>query len=226
MEDFMKHVTLFVALVLLTVFVTSLGFAGKANVQTQIAPTLTQVGPRTLTDSDLPEGRSIKSSRTIDLSRQVTRPTPIVANAGSTNLTTGLAGTYTIPGDFANLSSAVAVLNYLGVSGDVIFELGNASYTELGPITFGDFPGAGTYNVKIQPAAGVAVTMNFISTATEGKGFAFVGAKNITIDGLNTGGASLTLQYASMSAFPTSDAFGATIYITGVSQDIAIRMPA
>ncbi|MBI5020012.1 MAG: T9SS type A sorting domain-containing protein [Ignavibacteriales bacterium] len=219
----MKHVTFFVALVLLTVAVTSLGFAGKASVQTTTAPTVSQVGTRSFTDSDLPADRAIKSSRQIDISTQVTSPRPIIANAGSTTLTTGLAGTYTIPGDFANLSSAVAILNYLGVSGDVVFELGSASYTEMGPITFGNFPGAGTYNVKVQPAAGVAVTFNFVSTLTEGKGFAFNGAKNITIDGLNTGGASLTLQYASISAFPTSDAFGATIYITNVSEYLAFK---
>lgn len=217
----MKHVTFFVALVLLTVTVTSLGFAGKANVQTTV-PTVSQAATRSVTDSDLPTGRAIKSSRSIDLSIQETRPIPIIATAASTNLTTGLAGTYSIPGDFANISSAVAVLHFLGVSGDVVFELGNASYTEMGPITFGNFPGAGSYNVKIQPAAGLAVTVNFVSTLTEGKGFAFNGAKNITIDGLNTGGASLTLQYASISGFPTSDAFGATVYITGVSEGISI----
>jgi hypothetical protein len=135
---------------------------------------------------------------------------------------TPLAGTYKIPGDFPSIGWAVAILNTVGISGNVIFELQSTSYTEPGPITFGPYTGNDAYTVTIQPKAGVATTINFIASAAEGKGFAFNGAMNVTINGLNAG-SSLALQYSSLSVFPLSDAFGATIYITGASANILVE---
>ncbi|MBI5216166.1 MAG: T9SS type A sorting domain-containing protein [Ignavibacteriae bacterium] len=136
--------------------------------------------------------------------------------------TTPLAGTYQIPGDFASIGAAVAVLNYVGVSDDVTFELNASSYNEF-MVAIGSYAGNSDYTVTVQPAAATAVTINFFSTATNGKGFAFTGAKNFTIDGLNTGGASLSLQWDAAQPFPTSDGFGSTVYITGGSENIAVK---
>jgi hypothetical protein len=164
-------------------------------------------------------------SRTYDMSLASPEVRAIEASALSkySNVSAaGLSGTYTIPGDFADLPSAAAVLNFVGLGGNVVFELASTSYTSGTVSIGGTYPGAGTYSVTIRPAAATAVVYNFISTSTNGKGFAFSGAKNVTIDGLNTGGASLTLGWASGFPFPSGDAFGSTIYITNVSNGISV----
>jgi len=155
-----------------------------------------------------------------DMVARTSRPVPKV---DGTSQITGMSGTYHIPGDFATLQIAVAVLNFAGVSGPTTWILDNPSYTEAaGNLVFGNFPGAGTATVTIQPAAATAVTINITPSASEGKGLAFTNAQGITVDGLNTGGASLTIKYSGGS-FPLSDPFGATIYITDQSEDITIK---
>jgi hypothetical protein len=52
-------------------------------------------------------------------------------------LATGLAGTYSIPGDFATITLAAAALNTFGVCDDVTMEIATGTYTEqviLGPV--------------------------------------------------------------------------------------------
>ncbi len=182
--------------------------------------------PTRIIDEDL---QSIGKNGASRFDRQavsgMTRPTmrlPIDKSAAKTQYALGLSGTYSIPGDFANIGAAVAVLNFVGLSGNTTFELASASYLELAPVTFGAYTGAGTYTLTIQPAAATAVTVSFISTATEGKGFAFDGASGVTIDGLNTGGASLALGWRNSDPFPAGDALASTVYMTNGSSDISI----
>jgi hypothetical protein len=208
----------------------SLTFAGTANggsVLGGAGATTTQL--KKVTDDPDLQGRDFKSaanrvsSANIEATSIPVIKQPIDKAAARTTFATGLSGTYTIPGSFPSLSSAVSVLNFVGVSGDVVFELGSTSYTELtGGVTFGSYPGNATYSVTVRPAAGVAATISFQATASEGKGIAFNGAKHVTIDGVDAGGASLTLTYSG-GTYPAGDAFGATVYITGGSDHIAIR---
>lgn len=224
----MKQFNYVVTLVLLTVVAFSLGFAGKgtgSGVLSGNGPLLQQsTGQLTqINDPELQQRSNAGKAGhrfSPEAMSKSSRPTPRVD--ASSSVTAGLSGTYHIPGDFSSISNAVAVLNFNGVMGAVTFQLDAASYTELSPITFGTFPGAGTATVTIQPAAGLAVSVNFQPSASQGKGFAFNGAKAITIDGLNTGGASLTLRYAG-GTFPSGDAFAATIYVTNGSDQIAVR---
>ncbi|HZY09547.1 MAG TPA: SdrD B-like domain-containing protein [Bacteroidota bacterium] len=135
------------------------------------------------------------------------------------------AGTYSIPSSaYPTVTAAVNAVNSDGIAGNVVFELtSTTAYTE-NPLFFGgSYPGAGTFNVTIKPAAGVAATIEFVSYFVNGKGISFAGADNVTIDGVNTGGASLTLKYSSTGTFPTNDAFAATIYVTGGSNNVTIK---
>jgi hypothetical protein len=222
-----QHLTILLAVMV----IVSLGFGADEKSQNKSVTSVTpgQRGvraPQNLVDINADnEGRveftGINPS--VNLNEPSASPAPNMPLNKSVKqaYTAGLTGTYTIPGDFASISDAVAVLNFVGVSGNVTLELASASYNVLAPVTFGAFPGAGTYTVTMQPAAATAVTVNFQPSATQGKGFAFNGAVGVTIDGLNTGGASLTLGFSG-GTFPTSDPFGATVYITGGSADITI----
>ena len=214
----MKHVTYFIILLLLTACVSTLGFAGKTPSGTITLPTLTQQGSKgSLTDTDIPSGIAKKSSsqRVINAASMATsKLTPRTEQPPVRSMLAGLSGTYHIPGDFSTIGNAVAVLNFVGLTGDATFQLDNASYTEFYPVVFSSaYAGAGTYKLTVMSA--INSTVNFVSTLTEGKGFAFNGAKNVTLDGL-------TVQYGA-GVFPTGDAFAATIYITNVSQDITIK---
>ncbi|HEV8537283.1 MAG TPA: hypothetical protein VGR15_00045, partial [Bacteroidota bacterium] len=220
---------------ILTMVITSLGLAGRSpgGVRTSgfgqegKVSTLRSQPERILDDQDLAKARMVKktttSRRVSSINRSAWRPTAKVQPvAPNSPFAAGLSGTYNIPDDFASISNAVAVLNFVGISGNVDFVLGSSSYTELSAITFTTFPGAGTFTVTVKPAAATAVTINFQPSLSEGKGFAFDGAQDITIDGLNSGGASLSLQYSG-GTFPANDAFASTIYVTGGSDDITVQ---
>lgn len=223
----MKHLKLVVTLLLISVMAFSLGFASKgtglksAPVDQGTTNQITQIS----NDPELRTGRVPARSFRSDLIEQTSNPAMILpADKGAARaaFSLGLSGPYAIPGDFPSISAAIAVLNFVGVSGNVTFNIAAGSYSVLSPLAIGAFPGAGTFTVSIQPAAGAAVTINFQPSATEGKGFSFNGAQDVTVDGLNTGGASLTLQYAG-GTFPASDAFAATIYVTGGSDGITVQ---
>lgn len=224
----MKSFKLVVTLLVLTTMVVSLGFAGNGT--KSIAPvaqkgTILRTVPmldRSESDRQGPPKRVSSSARDLLMqNRTLASPVPDVKVVEG--VTAGLSGNYSIKpsGDFPTIGDAVKVLNFLGVSGDVTFTLDSTVYDE-GAITFGPFPGAGTHTVTIKPAAATAVTINFVSTQWIGKGFSFNGAKGITIDGIGTGGASLSIGFAG-GDFPLSDPFGSTIYITGASDNIAIK---
>ncbi len=220
----MKSFRLVVTLLVFVGLVASVGFAANAN-RASASHQKGILQARGLIDRNKLESdvSRIKSApaRTINMLQAkpaATLPSPKMKS--TLTLTSGLSGTYHIPGDFPTIESAVSVLNFLGVAGDVTFELDAATYTE-NSITFGAFPGAGTHTVTVTPAAGLAVTVNFQSLNTDGKGFAFNGAAGVTIDGVNAG-SSLTLGFAG-GVFPLGDPFGATIYVTGLSDHIAIK---
>jgi len=233
----MKHLTLFAVVVLLTVGIINIGFAGNAptnlNTTTPV-PTVTKAAKLVpqhhdrMTDSDISGVKTagkISSGRfgmsINQMSPSIVRPVPEVKAISSAPL----AGTYTIPSaTYPYLGAAIADLNANGLSADVTFQLSAAAYYEY-PITIGGtYPGAGTYNVTIKPAAGVAAVINFTSLNVNGKGFSFVGAMNVTIDGVNAGGSSLTLQYGGpLSVFPNGDPMAATVYITGISDGVTLK---
>ena len=219
-----------VTLALMLSVAVSLGYAGKAPVSSGLQPKAIEDGrtrAQLLRDreSDVPQGRVRKSGSQARTSAVTGEKSPAPRLMKPESMTSGLLGDYHIPGDFPSISAAVAVLNFLGVdgSGDVNLILDNTSYSENTAITIGAFPNAGAATVTIKPKAGVAATVEFVASPTEGKGFAFNGAKGVTIDGINSGGSSLTIKYSSSSAFPLGDAFGATIYITGKSDEVAIK---
>ncbi len=214
----MKHLTFFTVIVLLTIAVTSLGFAGKANSADKGVrsgdPTMVQKAG--LTDSDIPQVQKSPLNRTVNMA--TAKPTVKLQKYNIPSLSAGLSGTYSIPsGPMTSISVAVDLLAFFGASGDVTFELTNSSYTETSPVVFvANCSNDGAYNVTLKPATGVTPVVHFVSTLTEGKGFVFNGAKNITIDGL-------TIDYDVTSVFPTGDAFGATIYITNISEDLTFK---
>ncbi|HTK81990.1 MAG TPA: hypothetical protein VL633_06840, partial [Bacteroidota bacterium] len=216
----MKYFIISLVVLMLTLGVGSVGFAGKAKGPAPVTfsnnqqPTEDQ-GP--ITSEAVARGPRKSTNRQImNIDPSLANPVPVREAMG---FTAGLSGLYHIPGDFASIGAAAAVLNFVGTSGPTTFQLDNASYSE-GTVTFGSRPG--TDVVTIQPKAGTAVTVNFITAANAGKGFAFNGANHVTIDGVNAGGASLTLQYASGHPFPSSDAYAGTIYISGGSSNITV----
>lgn len=223
----MKHLTFFVVLILLTVGAISLGFAGNASSVKAAVPSVIQDASRPQLDgdqliSDVPNVRANNKTSSKKIMMTTAQSSPVAKKALGIS-GPKLSGIYNIPGDFGTIEDAVAVLNILGIDGDVTFQLLNTSYVE-NPITFGGtFPGAGSFTVTVRPDTGVSTTIQFVSTLDDGKGFAFNGAKKITIDGWTAGGSSLTLEYDASSVFPTDDPFGATIYITGGSEYIAVK---
>ncbi|MBI5214498.1 MAG: T9SS type A sorting domain-containing protein [Ignavibacteriae bacterium] len=227
----MKRRRLFFSLASLVIFVLTLSYAGKeigvqpsSGIGNGQKKRLTKTTlPQKLTDSDVSEfhlNKARSSARTVNADvMKYAHVTP----QKDVSATTPLAGTYQIPGDFPNISAAIAVLNYVGVSDDVTFELTASSYIEFAGIVIGSYAGNDDFTVTIQPAPSTAVTINFYSSATNGKGFAFSHAKNFTIDGLNSGGASLMVQWDATQPFPLSDGFGATVYITNACENIAVK---
>lgn len=225
----MKYLNFFLAVVLLTVMVATPSLAGKGS-GVASAPGVTAAGNLQVLSPQEGEIRQERAARSafhnFDESTSIAIPQIMDLNAQSaakmrSMFSSGLSGTYTIPGDFARISDAVAVLNFVGLSGDATFELTSTSYTEFTGITFGDYDGNDDYTLTVSPAAGVAATVNFQASSTNGKGFSFSGAKNVTIDGVNDGGSSLELKYDGGS-FPSADLYAATIYITGNSNGITV----
>ncbi len=179
-----------------------------------------------LTDTDQPSKVKAGSSALRDkilnmVSKNPSIAKPVPEKKQLSSVTAGLSGVYHIPGDFPDIASAASVVNFIGLSGDTTFELDATSYTEH-TVTFGAFPDNGSNTLTIAPGASVNAVINFRTDSTHGKGFAFVGASNITIDG---SAGSLTLKYASGfgDPFPTKDPMGATVYITDGSSHITVQ---
>lgn len=111
-----------------------------------------------------------------------------------------LGGRYTVgtsaPADYPTIKAAIADLNALGVKAPVVFSLIDPLYSaasgEVFPITLGQVAGSSAINtVTISPDSMVAAVIASPTSAVAI--FKLLNAQNIVIDGLNTGGRSLTL---------------------------------
>ncbi len=115
----------------------------------------------------------------------------------------GLNGTYTVGsgGDFNTITLAANAYNTRCLTGPVVFELVTTTYpTETFPITFNNNTFANATNtLTIRPAASVNATIN--GPATTNAIFKLLNARFITIDGINSGGRSLTLNSTFTSTF-------------------------
>lgn len=105
----------------------------------------------------------------------------------------------TTSGSFSTLSAAFTAIN-AGTHTGVISITVSANVTESSSASLdssGNPSGSSYTSVSVKPAAGTAVT---ISGSIAGYLINLNGADNVTIDGLNTGGASLTLQNTSTTS--------------------------
>ncbi|MCS7258200.1 MAG: choice-of-anchor J domain-containing protein, partial [candidate division WOR-3 bacterium] len=123
-----------------------------------------------------------------------------------------LAGTYTVglSGDYSTITAALTDWRERAITGNVTFELINASYTsETYPLTINAPKGyrGGNWNLTIKPATGVSPTIE-ASNATAI--FDLNGVVRVTIDGYNGVTNALTISNTNTS--------GATIrFINGAS---------
>lgn len=133
--------------------------------------------------------------------------TPPTTPNAYTILTT-LSGAYTVGsgGNYATLTAAIADYNTKCISGAVIFNLTDATYSssETFPIVINLNPASSVSNtLTIKPATGVAATITGTSGATASGLIKLNGAKYVTFDGINTGGSSLTIENTSTTAGTT-----------------------
>ena len=120
-----------------------------------------------------------------------------INNSISGTISVGAGQTYT------TLTAAINAYNTLCVSGPVVFQLTNTTYGpgETFPLVINQNPDANSNNtLTIRPAAGTAVTISGTGGATATALIRLNGADYVTIDGLNTGGASLTIENTSITA--------------------------
>src|SRR4029079_14428190 len=88
-----------------------------------------------------------------------------------------------------------------GLTGNTILSILN-SLTIATPIVINQWnecPGTG-YTLTIRPAAGQAVTLSGTTSTTLTGIIQLNGADRVTIDGINTGGASLTVENTSVTS--------------------------
>lgn len=117
----------------------------------------------------------------------------------STYIIGALNGIYTVgaAGNFTTLTQAANAYNTMCISGPVTFSLTNAAYTsslgETFPILFNNSPFASASNsLLIIPATGSNVSIT--GTTTSAAVIKFLNARYITVDGLNSGGSSITIN--------------------------------
>lgn len=115
----------------------------------------------------------------------------------------GLSGTYTVGsgGNYTTITSAASAYNAYCLNGPVTFSLISSTYpSESFPITIGNNATASATNtLTIKPAAGVAATVN--GPASTNAIFKLLNARYVTLDGVNSGGSSLTLNSTYTSTF-------------------------
>ena len=112
-------------------------------------------------------------------------------------ITPTLSGTYTVGsgGSYSTLTAAVNTYNTACLAGNVTFLLTDPSYStsETFPIIIGNNPNAGpSATLTIKPQPGVAVTVT--GTTTVAAVVKLLNAQYVTIDGVNSGGSSLTIN--------------------------------
>ncbi|MCK5147571.1 hypothetical protein KAR48_12510 [bacterium] len=131
-----------------------------------------------------------------------------------------LSGTYSVGSGqtYATLTAAVADLNSNGVSGAVVFELTDASYTtsETFPITINEITGASSTNtITIKPASGVTTEISGDSGGDNTSIIKLYGADYIIIDGSNNGTSSRDLTITNTK----TGAWSATIWLASLGDD-------
>ncbi|MCK5147568.1 LamG domain-containing protein [bacterium] len=131
-----------------------------------------------------------------------------------------LSGTYTVGSgeNYITLTAAVADLNSIGVSGVVVFELTDASYTtsETFPITINQITGASATNtITIKPASGVTAEISGDSGGDNTSIIKLYGADYIIIDGSNNGTTSRDLTITNTK----TGAWSATIWLASLGND-------
>src|SRR5437867_3886945 len=132
----MKHLNYFLAIALVLVIAISFGFAGKGSGVTLPSSQIQKVSDETRTPqmnreeainageirvrSDFSKaGRSLSS-----LSKETYHPEAYKQSVPpGSPLSGGMSGTYHIPGDFPDIRTAVAVVNFAGVSGNTVWLL-------------------------------------------------------------------------------------------------------
>jgi hypothetical protein len=108
-----------------------------------------------------------------------------------------LAGSYTIGsgGDFATISAAVQSMSNCGISGAVVFNIMNGTYTEQ--VTIPVIGGASATNtITFRPAAGATVTLTSGGTNST---LIFNGADYVIFDGSNNGTTSRNMIISNTS---------------------------
>ncbi len=115
-----------------------------------------------------------------------------------------LSGTYTVGagGNYTTLTAAINDYNAKCLGGPVVFNLTDATYgAETFPITINANAYASmTNSLTIKPAAGIAVTITGTSGVVPSALIRMNGAKYVTFDGINTGGASMAIVNTSVTA--------------------------
>jgi hypothetical protein len=124
------------------------------------------------------------------------------ASPSSYTILTPLGGTYNVGGGgaYATLTAAVAAYNNACLTGPVVFQLTDATYSgsETFPIIINaNADASATNTLTIRPATGVAAVVTGINDA--GPLIDLSGADYVTFNGLNTGGSSLTITNTSTS---------------------------
>lgn len=124
------------------------------------------------------------------------------ASPASYTISATLSGTYTVGagGNYTTLTAAINAYNTSCLGGPVVFELTDANYStsETFPmVILNNADASATNTLTIRPAAGVAVTITGTSGAAVSALMRLNGARYITFDGLNTGGASLLVENTS-----------------------------
>ncbi len=115
-----------------------------------------------------------------------------------------LSGVYTVgaAGTFTSLTAAATAYNTYCLSGPVTFSLTDALYStaETFPVAFKNNPQASSTNsLSIVPAAGVSVVIT-PTIASLSSIIKFLDAQYITMDGVNSGGSSISVNNSSGSA--------------------------
>src|SRR2546430_2796609 len=118
----MNQFKLIVALVLITMVAVSLGVGGKTPTLGG-PPALTAPATSLLSQGGLmTQGNSEQVAKTggarttSSMSPLSETSVPVAKIDRSSGLTSGLSGTYHIPGDFSSINAALAVLNFVGAA--------------------------------------------------------------------------------------------------------------
>lgn len=114
------------------------------------------------------------------------------------SVSTILSGTYTVggSGNFGTLTEAADAYNKSCLAGAVTFMLIDPLYNaaETFPITFSNNPQASAaFSLLVRPAVSVNAVIQGSTSATAGV-LKFVNAQYITVDGINSGGATLEIR--------------------------------